>query len=100
MRNLNGTVRKLWVPFIVFTIIVYSYYQMFSSEKGVIVWYDLKSQVNALEKENAALQRQVTETDDKLARLKPESLDADFVDEQIRRNLPKMHTSEIVIFLE
>lgn len=100
MRELNQKVAKLWAPLVMFFIIFYSYYQMFNSERGVIVWYDLKNQVNMLMRENAALNLQVEQTEESLSRLKPENLDPDFIDEQIRRNLPKMHVNEIVIFLK
>ena len=87
-------------PFFMFLVIFYSYYQMFSDERGVVAWYDLKQQVAALEQDNAGLMAEVERTEDHLSRLKKGNLDADFLDEQIRRNLPKMHPNETVIFLK
>jgi cell division protein FtsB len=99
-RELKNRFHKLLVPFIFLMILFYSYYQMMTGDHGAMVWYDLKIQVGAIEEQNNALAEQVSLTDIKINRLKIESLDPDYLDEQIRKNLPRVHKNETVIFLD
>ncbi|MAI07645.1 MAG: hypothetical protein CMF61_01670 [Magnetococcales bacterium] len=99
-RELKNRFHKLLVPFIFLLILFYSYYQMMTGNHGAMVWYDLKTQVRDIETQNNALAEQVSLTDVKIKRLKAESFDPDYLDEQIRKNLPRVHKNETVIFLK
>ena len=87
-RELKLRFHKLMVPFIFLIVLFYSYYQMMTGSHGAMVWYDLKTQVRDIEIQNNALAEQVSLTDVKLERLRLETLDPDYLDEQIRKNLP------------
>ena len=71
---------------------------MISGERGMMVWLKLSSQVDDLKQQNEAKRERLDSLDKKVSRLQTETLDPDFVDEQIRRNLPKAHPNERVIY--
>lgn len=98
--ELKNRANKLLLPFLVLLVLVYTYYQMLTGDRGLMVWYDLNAQVEDISSQNLALTEQVSLTDIKINRLKGETLDPDYIDEQIRRNLPRMHSNETVIFLK
>jgi len=98
--ELRKKFKKLLFPFIILFILVYTYYQMLTGDRGLMVWYDLNAQVEGTAKQNLALTEQVSLTDVKINRLKGKTLDPDYIDEQIRKDLSRMHPSETVIFLK
>lgn len=49
--------------------------------------------------ENALLKGQHAALESKVERLKPESLDVDYLDERVRETLPVLRTNERVIYL-
>lgn len=100
LAELKKKFNKLLFPFVVLLVLAYTYYQMLTGDRGLMVWYELNGQVESIESQNLALDEQVDLTDDKINRLKGDTLDPDYVDEQIRKNLPRMHANETVIFLK
>ncbi|MFT7433052.1 MAG: cell division protein FtsB [Alphaproteobacteria bacterium] len=98
--ELKNRANKLLFPFLVLLVLVYTYYQMLTGDRGLVVWYDLNAQVEDITTQNLALAEQVSLTDVKINRLKGATLDPDYIDEQIRKNLPRMHKNETVIFLK
>tara|TARA_R110000868_G_scaffold189695_2_gene433137 strand:- start:183713 stop:184024 length:312 start_codon:yes stop_codon:yes gene_type:complete len=98
--ELKNRANKLLFPFLILLVLVYTYYQMLTGDRGLMVWYDLNTQVEDIATQNLALSEQVSLTDVKIKRLKGDTLDPDYVDEQIRKNLPRMHENETVIFLK
>lgn len=87
------------IPALVLFVLVYTYYQLLTGDRGLLVWYELSQQVNLTKQQNAALAQQKEMLGTKVARLRPETLDLDFVDELIRRTLPMMRKDEIVLYL-
>lgn len=86
------------MPALLFFVLFYTSYHILSGNRGVMVWLKLSGQVEDLKQQNLALEEQVDLMDKKVSRLHGEGLDPDYIDEQIRRNLPAMHPNERVLF--
>ncbi|MDD9912758.1 MAG: septum formation initiator family protein [Alphaproteobacteria bacterium] len=98
-RSLRNRTIRFLAPFVLVFFASYTIYQLFSGERGLFTWLDLREQVNGLKQQNRALEEQKTLLEDKTRRLSPATLDEDFLDEQVRRNLPYLKPGDQVIFL-
>lgn len=98
LEELRFRARRVVFPTLVAFILFYIIYHLLSGQRGVMVWLNLRSQVSELEQQNVALEDQIKHLQSKIDRLQGETLDPDYVDEQIRRNLPMMHENETVLF--
>jgi len=91
---------KLLLPSLLIFVLFYTYYQMLTGERGLLVWYSLSGQIEDFQLQNRALAEQLASLELKIKRLSEETLDADYVDELTRRNMPFMQTNEKMIFLQ
>ena len=83
-----------------FFIFIYLLYFILNAERGVISYYKLKNQqlelkdsLNTLEKKNAILINRIS-------RLKTNSLDLDYLEEQLRKNTGYLSQDEIMLSIE
>jgi len=83
-----------------FFIFIYLLYFIINAERGVISYYklkneqlELKNSFNNLEKKNAFLINRIS-------RLKTNSLDLDYLEEQLRKNTGYLTKDEIMLSLE
>jgi len=96
-REIRYRARHLVLPLLGCLVIVYFGYHAVQGDRGLLAWLSksneaemLRADVEALKAERAALEHRV-------ARLRPESLDLDLLDERARAVLNLSSPDEIVI---
>ncbi len=99
LRELFKHSKTLFLPVAVLLVFTYVYYHLFTGDRSLWVWYGLNEQVNQMKIENALLNERHAELEHKVLRLKPESLDVDYLDERVRESLPVLRRNERVIYL-
>src|SRR5690606_25109100 len=87
-------------PALTFLVLAYTYHQMLTGERGILIWHGLTKQVQMLETENQALRDTVLKMEDRVTRLRVATLDGDYVDELARRKLPVMRDDEVLLLIE
>ena len=92
--------QKLIIPVIGVFLMLYFVLELFTGQRSMMVWNHLKEQVQGLQSENLSLSQQAETLERNVMRLKAESLDADYMDEQIRKNLPMSQPNEKIIILK
>lgn len=95
----SRSIKAFSIPALLTFVLVYTYYQMLTGDRGLMTWYELNQQVGELSQENAALTQQRGLMETKVARLRDDTLDVDFVDELSRRMLPVTRSNEKVYYL-
>ena len=85
---------------IAFFIFVYLFYFLINGERGVISYYKIKNQniqhhltLSTLQKKNSLLT-------DRIKRLQTNTIDLDFLDEQIRQKTGYVSENEVLIIFE
>lgn len=86
------------LPTAVVLLLAYTANQLLNGEKGIFTWRLLRDQVAQLEQQNALLQSEVARLNLQVVRLK-KPVDADYVDELVRKNLPLGREGEVIIFV-
>ena len=85
---------------ITFFIFIYLVYFLINGQRGLIKYLHLAKQEN---ENNQTLANLIIENNfyiDRTMRLQPNSVDLDFLDEQVRKNLGLVDKNEIVIILD
>ncbi len=91
--------RMAW-PTLLFFLLFYTYLQLLTGERNINTWYNLSGEISSLEKDIYFLE---TERDDwrlKVNRLRTATLDADYVEELIRRDTPMIRENEILVLID
>lgn len=96
-REIRYRARHLVLPLLGCLVIVYFGYHAVQGDRGLLAWLskskeaeELRAEVEALKAERAALENRV-------ARMRPESLDLDLLDERARAVLNLSAPDEVVI---
>ena len=83
-----------------FTLFLYLFYFLVDEERGIFFYYKLNNQSLLNDKELESLNKINKELEDKISRLSPQTLDLDFLDEQIRIETGSTLKNELVIILD
>jgi cell division protein FtsB len=89
----------LFMPLLLASAFMYFFYHLLTGERGIWVWYGLSEQVEILEDQNSMLAARVDRMERRVSRLKPETLDLDYVDELTRYRLGVARADERVLYL-
>jgi cell division protein FtsB len=96
-RNFQKLSQKAIAPFFALSIIGYFIYHSIQGDRGILAWVQLQerlvlavNQLNETVKERHALEEIVQD-------LRPESINRDLLDQQVRLQLGYAHPDEIVI---
>ena len=82
-----------------FFLFLYLFYFLVKGERGIFAYYKIINKFNLMEDELIFLEKNNKELEDKILRLSPNTLDLDYLDEQIRINTGKNSENEIIIKL-
>lgn len=99
LRDLKQGLKRAFLPALLLFLLGYIYYHTFSGDRGLIVWYELQSQVQELQIENAKLTAIVTNLENDVRRLSAKTPDRDFLDELARRELGLIKKNEVVAYI-
>jgi cell division protein FtsB len=77
----------------------FSYHAVVGS-RGLLAWRQLTRDIEATEQELTAVRAERQELEDKVRRLRPDSLDADLIDEVARGRLSLAEPLDVIILLD
>lgn len=79
---------------------LYSAVHLFTGDRSLFTWYELKQQIDMIEINNEALREKIANHENQITKLNPAAQDLDFVDELIRRTLPVLLPAEKIVLLK
>lgn len=89
--------RRLILPAVTTAFLCYFGYHAFHGDYGLFARARLDHEAERLTADLAALQERRHLLEQRVALLRPESLDPDMIDEYARRNLNMVHANEVAI---
>ncbi len=91
--------RMAW-PTLLFFLLFYTYFQLLTGERNINTWYRLSGEINSLEKDIYFLEQDRDDWRLKVNRLRTATLDADYVEELIRRDTPMIRENEVLVLID
>ena len=87
--------------FLLFTffLFLYLFYFLIRGEKGIFSYYKILKKYSLAKEELIVLDKKNNEIEDKISRLSPNTLDLEYLDEQLRKNTGKISDNELIIKL-
>ena len=88
--------------FLLFSFFLFTYllYFLINGDRGIISYYKISKKHFLIKENHVLLKSKNNLLEDKISRLSPNSLDLDYLDEQLRLKTGKIFENEIVIKLE
>lgn len=99
-QRLHARRWELLGPVIGLTLFAYFVWHTVQGDRGLIAWYGLSAQVEALSLEHQAVVAMRRELEHRVGLMAPNGLDPDLLDEQVRSVLGYLHPDDIVVVLE
>jgi cell division protein FtsB len=97
LRELKKRAHFVLGPVIGITLTGYFFYNLIEGEHGLIRWLSLTPEIRAENANLEAVRRQRQALDLKVSNLRPDHVDPDLLDEQVRATLNLVAPDEIVI---
>ena len=96
-RNLNRLSQKAIAPFLALSVVGYFIYHSIQGDRGILAWVQLQERLTqtVLKLNTTIKERQ--ELEEKVQALRPESINRDLLDQQVRLQLGYVHPDEVVI---
>jgi cell division protein FtsB len=98
--RLPGLEARHWLVVFAYGLAVYFSYHAVVGSRGLLAWRQLNRDIEATEQELATVRAERQELEDKVRRLRPDSLDADLIDEVARRRLSLAEPLDVIILLD
>ncbi len=97
MRNFHRLSHKAMAPFLALSVVGYFIYHSIQGDRGILAWVQLQDRLSqsVAELNKIMLERQNLE--EKVQALRPESINRDLLDQQVRLKLGYTRPDEIVI---
>ena len=97
LRQVRG---RHWLLLFAYGLAIYFGYHAVVGSRGLLAWRQLNHEIAATELELAAVRAERQALEDKVRRLRPDSLDADLIDELARRDLSLAAPLDVIILLD
>ena len=98
IHELRRRARRALAPVLAVCAVAYFGYHAVEGRYGLLSWYRLSVQITALEDQAAMLEARREGLERRVALLKPDHLDPDLLDEEVRRTLGFVAEDEVIIF--
>lgn len=98
MRTAQTLLLTLSKTFFGTGVFVYLIYHLITGQNGLISYFQLKQKLSETQIEHMQVQKDSSLLENKVKRLYPNTLDADLLDEQLRRVTGKVDADEIIYF--
>ena len=82
-----------------FFLFFYLFYFLINGDRGILSYYKIIRTHLIMEEEQIFLENKNNKFEDKISRLSPNTIDLEYLDEQLRINLGKISENELVIIL-
>lgn len=99
-RDLKRHLMKAVGPLLGVTVIGYFIYHSLEGDRGLWSYFRLSQKLETLEKEYESLHQERLVLEEKVKRLRPESIDRDLLEKQVRHLLGYGHPDEVIIFMD
>lgn len=96
-RNLQRLTQKAIVPFMVLAVMGYFIYHSIHGDRGLLAWFNIQEKFHGVEKQLKTLTAEREELEERVQALRPESINRDLLDQQVRQNLGYTHPHDVVI---
>ena len=83
-----------------FVLFLYLFYSLFNAQRGIISYYKIMNKSIIYDNKLNFLNEINNELEDKISRLSPQTLDLDYLDEQIRLKVGSVSKDELIILLD
>ena len=83
-----------------FFLLFYLLFFLIKGERGILSYYKILKKKSLINDKIISLNKTNKNLEDKILRLSPNSLDLDYLDEQVRLQTGKNYTNELVIKLD
>jgi cell division protein FtsB len=104
LASLSGSVRRVrerhGFALLGLGLAVYFGYHALSGERGLWAWRQLSAELETTRQELAEVRAERMDLEDKVKRLRPESLDPDLIDELARKRLSFVEPLDVIILLD
>ena len=97
LRLMRG---RHWLLLFAYGLAIYFGYHAVIGSRGLLAWRQLNQDIAATERELAAARAERQALEDKVRRLRPDSLDPDLIDELARRHLSLAGRLDVIILLD
>jgi cell division protein FtsB len=82
-----------------FCLFIYVFYFLINGERGLISYYKIINKHTLMNEELIYLKNKNKKILDKISRLSPNTLDLEYLDEQLRLNTGRISENELIIIL-
>jgi cell division protein FtsB len=97
----TGRVRRQhWLALVGLGLVAYFGYHAVSGSRGLLAWRELSAGLAESQQELETVRAERVALERKVERLRPESLDADLIDELARRQLSFVEPLDVIILLD
>lgn len=97
MRNFQRLSQKAVAPFMVLSVMGYFIYHSIQGERGLLAWFKLQERFHMVESQLRGVTFAREELEEKVQALRPESINRDLLDQQVRQKLGYTHPDDVVI---
>jgi cell division protein FtsB len=96
-RNFVRLSQKAIAPFLIFAVVGYFVYHAIQGERGILAWVNLQDRLYQAQNvlDQTIKDREFLE--ERVHALRPESINRDFLDQQVRLQLGYIHPDEVVV---
>lgn len=99
-RDIKRRFTQALAPTLAIALMGYFIYHAIQGDRGLLAWIQLTQQLDTAQAELAELQAARKQLEDKVNGLRPESLNRDLLEEQVRQFLGYSHPDEMVVILD
>ncbi len=96
-RNLQRLSQKAMAPFLALSVVGYFVYHSIQGDRGVLAWVQLQERLVKAQGELKDITQIRQELEEKVTALRPESINRDLLDQQVRLQLGYTRPDEVVI---
>ena len=89
-----------WLVLFAYGLAIYFGYHAMIGSRGLLAWRQLTGDIEATQQDLAAVHAERQALEEKVRRLRPDSLDPDLIDELARRQLSLAGPSDVIILLD
>jgi cell division protein FtsB len=92
--------RQHWLALCGYGLAIYFGYHALSGSRGLLAWQELSRELDATQQALDGVRAERLDLEGKVARLRPDALDPDLVDELARRRLGLVGPLDVIILLD
>jgi cell division protein FtsB len=96
-RNFQRLSQKAIAPFMVLSVMGYFIYHSIQGDRGLLAWFKLQERFHTVEGQLRQVTFERQELEEKVQALRPESINRDLLDQQVRQQLGYTHPDDVVI---